>query len=252
MNVDASIDIIFSILYTTLYNTLIVMDNKDLELLEFPRICEIIAGYCSFSISREMAMSLSPSKDIDDIRVKLAESKEAGVLIETDSSASAGGVADIRDYAVAASRGQIIDPKTLRLICTSFQTMRLLRKTIAEHPDTFPMLFKYADSITEFTPIEKCLGKTGINTPEPAGKESRPDEHFAGIDFDRNPAAFHTGSVDYGARRTLCNSDKERKPQRPAGHSSRCLQFGSDTFYRTLADAGTRECLKRGANRRKT
>jgi hypothetical protein len=54
------------------------MDTKDLELLEFPRIREIIAGYCSFSMGRDMAMSLSPSTDIDEINKRLEESKEAG------------------------------------------------------------------------------------------------------------------------------------------------------------------------------
>jgi DNA mismatch repair protein MutS2 len=135
------------------------MDTKDLELLEFPRIREIIAGYCSFSISREMAMSLSPSTDIDDIQAKLEESKEAGRLIEEDSSVTASGVEDIRDYAVAASRGQVLDPKTLRIICTSLQTMRLLRSGIAEHPDKYPILCKYAVNIGEFTPIEKAVNR---------------------------------------------------------------------------------------------
>jgi DNA mismatch repair protein MutS2 len=135
------------------------MDIKDLELLEFPRIREIIAGYCSFSMGRDMAMSLSPSTDIDEINKRLEESKEAGKLIEENSSVTASGVEDIRDFAVAASRGQVLDPKTLRIICTSLQTMRLLRSSIAEHPDRFPMLCKYAESIGEFTPIEKAVNR---------------------------------------------------------------------------------------------
>jgi DNA mismatch repair protein MutS2 len=135
------------------------MDNKDLELLEFPRIREIIAGYCSFSMSREMAMSLSPSTDIEEINKRLGESAEAGKLLEGDSSVSANGVDDIRDYAVAASRGQVLDPKTLRMICTSLQTMRLLHGSISDHPDKYPMLCKYADNIGEFTPIEKAVNR---------------------------------------------------------------------------------------------
>ena len=135
------------------------MDKKDLELLEFPRIREIIAGYCSFSISSEMAMSLSPSTDIDVIRTKLDESREASGLMEEDSSVSANGVEDICDYAVAASRGQVLDPKTLRVICTSLQVMRLLRNAITDHPDRFPALSKYSDNISEFTPIEKAIDR---------------------------------------------------------------------------------------------
>ena len=133
------------------------MDIKDLELLEFPRICEIIAGYCSFSMSREMAASLSPSTDIDEILLWLRESAEARELIEEDGSISVTGIEDIRNYAVAASRGQILDPKTLSLIRTSLQVMRILRTKITEHQDLFPMLCKYAFDISDFTPIEKAI-----------------------------------------------------------------------------------------------
>ena len=135
------------------------MDIKDLELLEFPRIREIIAGYCSFSMGRDMAMSLSPSGDIEEINKRLGESAEAAKLIEEDSSVTASGVEDIRDFAVAASRGQVLDPKTLRIICASLQTMRLLRSGIAEHPDKFPLLCQYADNIGEFIPIERAINR---------------------------------------------------------------------------------------------
>ena len=162
------------------------MDIKDLELLEFPRIREIIAGYCSFSMGRDMAMSLSPSGDIEEINKRLGESAEAAKLIEEDSSVTASGVEDIRDFAVAASRGQVLDPKTLRIICASLQTMRQLRGGIAEHPDKFPLLCQYADNIGEFIPIERainraisidgeysqCLKQTGIHPPEPAGQKA--------------------------------------------------------------------------------
>jgi DNA mismatch repair protein MutS2 len=135
------------------------MDIKDLELLEFPRICEIIAGYCSFSMSREMAVSLSPSTDINEILQWLRESAEARELIEEEGSLSASGMEDIRNYAIAASRGQILDPKTLSLIRTSLQVMRILRTKIAEHQDLFLTLCKYAFNISDFTTIEKAIDR---------------------------------------------------------------------------------------------
>ncbi|MFA5629126.1 MAG: endonuclease MutS2 [Dehalococcoidales bacterium] len=135
------------------------MDIKDQELLEFPRIREIVAGYCSFSISRKMATDLSPSDNIDEIQTKLTETKEARILIETEGGASADGVEDIRDYSVAASRGQIIDSKTLRIIGNALQTMRLLRNLITASSDNYPMLTKYANLIGEFAPIEKAIDR---------------------------------------------------------------------------------------------
>ncbi len=43
------------------------MKDKSLEMLEFPRVKEILAGYTSFAISREMALALKPSTDIEQV-----------------------------------------------------------------------------------------------------------------------------------------------------------------------------------------
>ncbi len=135
------------------------MDIKDLELLEFPRICEIIAGYCSFSMSRDMSMALFPSTDISEIQSNLQESTEARQLIESETSVSISGIEDIRDLAIAASRGKILDPKTLSIIRTSIQVMRLLKTKIIPRRDEFPFLYKYASDIAEFPPIEKAIDR---------------------------------------------------------------------------------------------
>ncbi|MDD4873871.1 MAG: hypothetical protein PHE15_02710 [Dehalococcoidales bacterium] len=135
------------------------MDRKDLELLEFPRICEIIAGYCSFSLSRDMAMALSPSTDIYVIKTRLEESAEAGQLLEKETSVSMSGVEDIRDIVVAAARGKILDPKTLSIVRTSIRVMRILRSKIIQYPEAMPVLCNIAAGITEFLPIEKAIDR---------------------------------------------------------------------------------------------
>ena len=47
------------------------MDEKSLEILEFPQIRAILAGYTSFSVSRELALTLKPLTDYDHISLLL-------------------------------------------------------------------------------------------------------------------------------------------------------------------------------------
>ena len=49
------------------------MDVKSLEMLDFPKIRELVAEYASFSASREMALALEPLYDYE--RIMLLQSR---------------------------------------------------------------------------------------------------------------------------------------------------------------------------------
>ncbi|GAH64318.1 unnamed protein product, partial [marine sediment metagenome] len=53
------------------------MDDKSLEILEFPRVRDILASYTSFSASRELAINLQPSSNLEQISLLLRQSAEA-------------------------------------------------------------------------------------------------------------------------------------------------------------------------------
>ena len=62
------------------------MDDKSLEMLEFPHIREILADYTSFSASRELALSLQPLQNYERISLLLQQTKEARQLLVLDKS----------------------------------------------------------------------------------------------------------------------------------------------------------------------
>ncbi|MBI4595006.1 MAG: hypothetical protein HY730_01340, partial [Candidatus Tectomicrobia bacterium] len=72
------------------------MDPKSLELLEFPQIKKILAGFTSFSASRLLALDLQPVTDYDQVRLLLLHSAEARNLLSIKPGFSIGGVQDIR------------------------------------------------------------------------------------------------------------------------------------------------------------
>src|SRR4030042_1919908 len=87
------------------------MDNKSLEMLEFPKVREILAGYTSFSASKQLALSLQPSASPTFISQLLKQSAEARQLLSAQSEFSIRGALDVREAAKAAAR----DRKSTRL-----------------------------------------------------------------------------------------------------------------------------------------
>ena len=73
------------------------MDDKSLEMLEFPRIREILAGYTSFPVSYELAINLKPIYNYEQISLLLKQTAEAGELLGLDKGFSIGSIQDIRE-----------------------------------------------------------------------------------------------------------------------------------------------------------
>ena len=133
------------------------MDTKDLELLEFPRIREIIAGYCSFSLSRENALALLPSFDFEQVKVGLAESAEARQLLEEEPYIGIAGIEDVTSDVTAAARGKILDAGTLNAVRVTLEVTRLLHDKIIQHAEHLPRLGAAAVCISPHHNLEKAI-----------------------------------------------------------------------------------------------
>ena len=82
------------------------MGDRDLELLEFHKIREIVAGFTSFSASRELALNLTPLSDEEEVRLRLRQSAEARRLLSLSPDTHIGEVADIREMVKMAARAK--------------------------------------------------------------------------------------------------------------------------------------------------
>ena len=89
------------------------MDKNSLEMLEFPAILKTLAGYASFSVSRELILSIIPSTNADKIKLLLNRSSEARNLLAISPNLYIGRVFDIRESVIHASKGKILEPQPL-------------------------------------------------------------------------------------------------------------------------------------------
>jgi DNA mismatch repair protein MutS2 len=153
------------------------MDDKSLEMLEFPKIREILAEYTSFTASRELVMNLKPLQDYQRISLLLQQTAEARSLLALDKGFSIGSAHDIRDKARLAALEGILDPLSLLEIQQTLAALHDLRRYLKSIAADFPLLWSIAEGIAELHQIEKditsCIDPAGevldSASPELAG-----------------------------------------------------------------------------------
>jgi DNA mismatch repair protein MutS2 len=134
------------------------MDAKSLEMLEFPRIREILGGYTSFSASRELAAALCPLQDYELITRLLRQTAEARGLLDSEGGFSVGGVLDVRDKVKIAALEGILDAVSLVEIQQTLAGLHELRRYLKGFAAEFPLLWEIAGGIAELRQIEKDIG----------------------------------------------------------------------------------------------
>ncbi len=141
------------------------MDEKSLEILEFPQIKNILAGYTSFYPSIELILNLKPLSDFDVVDLRLRQSAEARHLLSVDPGFSTAGASDIREAVKMASLGKILDPMSLIEIMRTLTVMRQLRNSLYSMSKEVPSLWDIANDIVELPDVEKefarCLSPSG-------------------------------------------------------------------------------------------
>ena len=149
------------------------MGDKDLELLEFNKIREILAGFTSFSASRELALDLSPLSDEEEVRLRLRQSAEARRLLSLSPDTHIGEVVDIREVVKMAARGKVLDAQSLLEIQRTLDSVHRLKSHLMNLPGELPLLSGLARDIGALDQLQKdidgCLSPTGdlLDTASP-------------------------------------------------------------------------------------
>ncbi|HWQ47116.1 MAG TPA: endonuclease MutS2 [Longilinea sp.] len=120
------------------------MDEKTLQMLEFSKVLERLAGYAAFSASAEKARNLLPSTSMEEVKARLARTSEARRLLSTNLDASVGGAYDIRAMIELARRGGILEPNELLTVKSTLMGARELARVLERHAAEYPYLAQIA------------------------------------------------------------------------------------------------------------
>jgi DNA mismatch repair protein MutS2 len=136
------------------------MDEKTLHTLEYDKIMERLAGYAAFSASQEKALALRPSANLDNARRRLAETREARLLLDTEPTTTIGGARDIRQLADGAERGIILRPAELLDIKNTLEAARSLRRQFEKGAEAFPLLSEIALRLPQPSGLIDAISRT--------------------------------------------------------------------------------------------
>ncbi len=134
------------------------MDDKSIEILEFPRVREILAGFTAFSTSRQLALDLQPLSSYERISLLLKQSAEARRLLSLEPDFSIGGITDVREAVKLAARGKILEPQTLLDIQRTLAATRHLHSNLSRLKNDLPLLWVIASAIMEMRELENAIG----------------------------------------------------------------------------------------------
>ncbi len=120
------------------------MDAKSLNTLEYPKILELLAGYCAFAASQEKARLLAPCTDIEEARRRQAETREALALLSTRPDLTIGGARDIRQPVDQAQHGAVLTPTELLDVKFTLIAARNLQRLFEQVGGTYTHLYDIA------------------------------------------------------------------------------------------------------------
>ena len=120
------------------------MDTKDLRTLELSAVLDQLANRAAFSASKELAMSLTPSDDIEQVSRRLAETTESRMLLSIKTDLTIGGAHDIRSLAEAASRGSVLEASDLLDVKSTLIAARTMGRHFDKGDESYPELNRIA------------------------------------------------------------------------------------------------------------
>lgn len=141
------------------------MDEKTLEILEFPKILTRLAGYSAFSASQELALTLKPTRSLEEARRRLQVTSEAARLLSINDSVSIGGAVDIRPLVSLAARGGVLTPAELLNVKATLVSARDLSRIFDHAGADFPHLSVLAEPLAPglgiVDAISRCISERG-------------------------------------------------------------------------------------------
>ncbi len=116
------------------------MNERNLRVLEFPKIREKMAALAVSEMGRERALRIEPSGDAALVRRRQAETEEAGAVLAHNGSNPIVSFTDVREFLKMAQIGATLSAKALLQIADAIKASRLARSALnVERADT-PLL----------------------------------------------------------------------------------------------------------------
>ncbi len=130
------------------------MNEKVIQTLELHKILDRLAQYTTFSAGADLARDLIPTLDLDEARTWQQETAEARLMFANQFHASLGGARDVREPALLAERGIMIEAQVLLDIRLTLRRATTLKRTLGRMAGVYPLLADISNELEECTGLQ--------------------------------------------------------------------------------------------------
>jgi DNA mismatch repair protein MutS2 len=135
----------------------IALDDRTLEVLEFPAVIDRLARLTAFSGGREAALALRPVVDRDEVVRRQRVTAEAVHLGQLGIEVLLGGARDIRSLAERAERGQVLTAAELLDVADASRAAVTVQRALVRLQPEAPLLANIAGGIGDIAPVSALI-----------------------------------------------------------------------------------------------
>lgn len=136
-----------------------MISEKTIVTLELHKILQDLSRYTTFGAGSEIAIELYPSTAIEEVQIWQRETAEAVSLLEENSNVNLQGARDVREPAIKAQRGVIIEPSILLDIRYTLRRGSTIKRTMGRMKGTHPLLSDLSQEIEECSELQVSIEK---------------------------------------------------------------------------------------------
>lgn len=143
--------------------------ERALKALEFDKVRNQVANFCTSSIGRSFIEQLIPETEFEKVVKLLAEMDEGLAILRVKGHVPMGGIFDIRPHAKRAQIGGMLSPMELMEISSTIRASRILRNFIEdleeENNIKIPNFIEKKENMPILTPLQReiddCIDENG-------------------------------------------------------------------------------------------
>ena len=131
------------------------MNERNIRVLEFPKILEMLAALAVTDPGREAARALTPSGDAPTVRRWQAETEEATTVMAYTGGNPMAWFTDVRPFLKLAKAGGTLSPKALLQVADALKASRTVRGALVTDREDTPYLTEMGSRLATNRSLEE-------------------------------------------------------------------------------------------------
>ncbi len=145
---------------------------RELRVLEFTKIREMLAGFCITPMGAQRCESLVPYREFAEVNRALDETEEATVLLAYLGGQPLVGFNDVREQLSLAGKGATLSPKALLDVAGCLRAARAARTALVKEREDTPILTGLASRLTTLPAVEQAITDAILSEEEISDRAS--------------------------------------------------------------------------------